>query len=116
MFFGKKTHHNSTLYTLQTQLIPRFFFVLILNSHFLAIFQLFATGPNYVLKGCQWQQIPIDKDECGAPEIYYIIIYKAFKFWVKYGCFDKIFEASVLDLSVLHGDDTCTTAKKGAII
>ena len=44
--------------------------------------------------------------------------------WVEHGCFDKIFEASVsrlfagkmLDISVLHCDGTCTTAKKGAII
>jgi hypothetical protein len=46
-----------------------------------------------------------------------------FKFWVRHGCFDKIFEASVLqlfeskmlDLSVLHGDGTSTSAKKGDI-
>ena len=83
---------------------------------------------NYILylmhTGCQWANIPIDKDENGKSEIHYTNIFNAFKFWVKLGCFDKIFEASVsklfaaklLDISVLHGDGTCTTAKKGVII
>ncbi len=31
--FDKKTYHNSTLSTLQTQQTPRLFFFLILNSH-----------------------------------------------------------------------------------
>jgi hypothetical protein len=82
---------------------------------------------NYILKlmhtGCQWENIPIDKDENGKPEIHYTNIFNAFKFWVKHECFDKIFEGTVsklckagmLDTSVLHGDGTCTTAKKGEI-
>jgi hypothetical protein len=90
----------------------------------IAFFKLF----NYILKlmhtGCQWEQIPIDKNENGEPEIHYSNIYKAFKFWVKHGCFDKIFEASVmnlftagmLDTKILHGDGTCTTSKKGVTI
>ena len=83
---------------------------------------------NYILKlmhtGCQWEQIPIDKDANGIPEIHYTNIFKTFRFWVDNKCFDKIFEASVLklfkegmlDTSILHGDGTCTLAKKGAII
>ena len=46
------------------------------------------------------------------------------RFWVKEGCFDKIFESTVmklfnekmLDTSAMHGDGTSTAAKKGAII
>ena len=83
---------------------------------------------NYILylmhTGCQWENIPINKDAEGKREIHYTNIYNAFKFWVKRGCFDKIFEASVarlfqakmLDVSILHGDGTCTAAKKGVII
>ena len=83
---------------------------------------------NYILKlmhtGCQWSNLPIENDEYGNPEIHYTSIFKMFKFWVRHGCFDKIFEASVLqlfeskmlDLSVLHGDGTSTSAKKGEII
>jgi len=90
----------------------------------ISFFKLF----NYILKlmhtGCQWQQLPIDKDSSGKPEIHYTNVFNVFKFWVKHGCFDKIFEASVsklfksdmLDTSVLHGDGTCTSAKKGEII
>lgn len=90
----------------------------------ISFFKLF----NYILKlmhtGCQWENIPIDKDRDGKPEIHYTNIFNAFKFWIKHGCFDKIFEASVaklftagmLNTSVIHGDGTCTSAKKGAII
>ena len=90
----------------------------------ISLFKLF----NYILKlmhtGCQWEQIPIDKNEDGKPEIHYTNIYNAFKFWVKHGCFDKIFEALVarlfkagmLNTFIVHGDGTSTTAKKGAII
>lgn len=57
---------------------------------------------NYILRlmhtGCQWEQIPIEKDENGTAEIHYTNIYRAFKFWVEHGCFDKIFEASVMKL------------------
>ena len=74
--------------------------------------------------GCQWEQIPIEIDESGKPEIHHTNIFNAFKFWVKHGCLDKIFEASVmklfnaeiLDTDIIHGDGTCTAAKKGAII
>ncbi|WHA06862.1 transposase [Candidatus Megaera polyxenophila] len=49
---------------------------------------------NYILKlmhtGCQWEQIPIDKNKDGMPEIHYTNIYNAFKFWVKHGCFELI--------------------------
>jgi len=64
------------------------------------------------------------QNEDGKPEIHYTNIYNTFKFWVKHGGFDKLFETSVvvlfktgmLDTSILHGDDTSTTAKKVAII
>lgn len=90
----------------------------------ISFFKLF----NYILylmhTGCQWENIPIKLDTDGKREIHYTNIYNAFKFWVKYGCFDKIFEASVarlfkagmLDTDIIHGDGTCTTAKKGEII
>ena len=83
---------------------------------------------NYILKlmhtGCQWKNIPIERDRSGKPEIHYTSIFKLFRFWVKKGCFDKIFESTVLklfeekmlDTSVMHGDGTSTAAKKGEII
>jgi transposase len=90
----------------------------------ISFFKLF----NYILKlmhtGCQWSQIPIDKNANGQAEIHYTTIFKTFSYWSKHGCFDKIFVASVarlfknhmLDISVLHGDGTSTAAKKGVII
>ena len=83
---------------------------------------------NYILQlmhtGCQWKNLPIKNNELGEPEIHYTSVFKAFRFWVIHGSFDKIFEASVLklfqkkmlDLSIIHGDGTTTVAKKGEII
>lgn len=83
---------------------------------------------NYILKlmhtGCQWEEIPIEKDESGKPEIHHTRIFRIFQRWHKDGCFKKIFQGSVqqlfarklLDTSVIHGDGSTTEAKKGATI
>jgi transposase len=80
---------------------------------------------NYILRllylGCQWKQLPIDKDGEGHPEIHYTRIYNAFRRWEADGCMDAIFAGSVmqlhqdqrLDITVIHGDGTTTAAKKG---
>ncbi|UJB72976.1 transposase (plasmid) [Acaryochloris sp. 'Moss Beach'] len=80
---------------------------------------------NYILKflhtGCQWKQLPIEKDNFGQPEIHYSSIYRAFRRFETHGCFEDIFKASVsmlnekghLDTSIIHGDGTTTAAKKG---
>ena len=80
---------------------------------------------NYILRllylGCQWKELPIEKDRQGRPEIHYTRIYRAFRRWQADGCFDAIFEGSVfklhqddrLDITVIQGDGTTTAAKKG---
>jgi len=80
---------------------------------------------NYILRllymGCQWEQLPIEKDRDGCPEIHYTRIYRMFRFWEAHGCFDAIFTGSVstlhhtdlLNTTVVHGDGTTTAAKKG---
>jgi hypothetical protein len=80
---------------------------------------------NYILKllylGCQWQELPIEKNIEGQPEIHYTRIYGAFRRYEEQGGFDAIFAGSVLqlhqkdylDISVIHGDGTTTVAKKG---
>jgi transposase len=87
----------------------------------LGLFKIF----NYVLQqlymGCQWKQLPIDKDSEGRPEIHHTRIYSAWRRWEADGCIDAIFEGSVLklhqdellDTTVIHGDGTTTAAKKG---
>src|ERR1700759_1663544 len=87
----------------------------------LGLFKIF----NYILQllhlGCQWKQLPIDKDGEGRPEIHYTRIYSAWRGWEADGCIDAIFESSVmqlhqdelLDITVIHGDGTTTAAKKG---
>jgi transposase len=76
---------------------------------------------DYILRslylGCQWKELPIEKDRQGRPEIHYTRIWR----WQADGCFDAIFEGSVfklhqdhrLDITVIHGDGTTTAAKKG---
>lgn len=83
---------------------------------------------NYFLylmhTGCQWYQLPIDKDQSGAPEISYSRLFRHFQRWIKTDFFELVFESSVaklakeslLDLSIMHGDGTTTAAKKGATI
>jgi transposase len=74
--------------------------------------------------GCQWEEIPIEKDVSGKPEIHYTRIFRTFQRWQRDGCFEKIFVGSVqhlfennlLDTDVIHGDGSTTAAKKGAII
>src|SRR5258708_26919805 len=80
---------------------------------------------NYILRllylGCQWKELPIEKDRQGRAEIHYTRIYRAFRRWQADGCFNAIFEGSVrklrqddrLDITVIHGDGTTTAAKKG---
>ena len=80
---------------------------------------------NYILRllylGCQWKELPIEKGQDGRPEIRYTRIYSAFRKWQADGCFDAVFAGSVLklhradllDTTVIHGDGTTTSAKKG---
>jgi hypothetical protein len=73
--------------------------------------------------GCQWKELPIEKDETGQPEIHYTRIYKTFRRWESAGCINAIFENSVLklhqsgllDTSVIHGDGQHLPPKKVAI-
>ncbi|WOJ91662.1 transposase (plasmid) [Methylocapsa polymorpha] len=80
---------------------------------------------NYILRllylGCQWKELPIEKGQDGRPEIHYSRIYSAFRKWQADGCFDAVFagsvlklhQANLLDTTVIHGDGTTTSAKKG---
>jgi transposase len=80
---------------------------------------------NYILKllylGCQWKELPIEKDRDGRPEIHHTRIYRAFRRWEAQGCIAAVFAGSVLklhqaellDISIIHGDGTTTAAKKG---
>ena len=57
---------------------------------------------NYILQqlymGCQWKELPIEKDRDGHPEIHYTRVYSAFRRWQADGCFDAIFTGSVSTL------------------
>ena len=87
----------------------------------LSLFKLF----NYVLKllhlGCQWKELPIEKDATGSPEIHYTRVYRMLRYWERSGCIAAIFTGTLfrlhkdgkLDTSIVHGDGTTQAAKKG---
>ena len=89
----------------------------------LSFYRLFTYILTLMHTGCQWEELHIEKDDAGKPEIHYSRLFRTFKRWVNDGCFEKIFVGSVgklfennlLDLDVIHGDGTTTAAKKGAI-
>ena len=81
---------------------------------------------NYILKllylGCQWKELPIEKDATRAPgDPPHPYLWRTFRRWVVDGCFNAIFEGTVLtlhqaellDVSIIHGDGTTTAAKRG---
>ncbi len=90
----------------------------------LSLYKLFCYILKLLYTGCQWKELPIDKEVSGRPEIHYTRVYRHFRRWVIDGCFDKIFADSVhflyknglLDTDIIHGDGTTTAAKKGAVI
>ena len=67
---------------------------------------------KFLYIGCQWKELPIEKDESGRPEIHYTRIYSVFRRWESDGCMNAIFVGSVLKLhqndllntSVIHSD------------
>lgn len=71
--------------------------------------------------GCQWHKLPIRKNISGIPEISYIQVFKHFHQWILNHSILNVFIASIeslnnkslLDTSILYGDGTSTTAKKG---
>src|ERR1700710_149393 len=77
----------------------------------LSLFKIF----NYILQqlylGCQWKELPIDKDGEGRPEIHYTRIYRTWRRWEADGCIDAIFTGSarqphqdgVFGITLLHG-------------
>jgi transposase len=81
---------------------------------------------NHILKqlclGCQWKALPIETDANARREIHHTRVWRALRRWAADGCFDAIFEGTVLtlhhadllDVSVIHGDGTTTAAKTGS--
>lgn len=80
---------------------------------------------NYILlvihTGMQWYKLPIDGNENGKPEIHYTRIFRIYQRWVKDKSLERVFENTVsllvqnnlVDCTILHGDGSSTTAKKG---
>ena len=79
---------------------------------------------NYILyklyTGCQWEELPIDKDEDGNPEMSWQVPRYHFYKWSRDGSLQRLFDAGILtikdklDLSEINFDGSLTIAKKGA--
>ena len=79
---------------------------------------------NYILyklyTGCQWEELPIERDTDGKPEMSWQVPRYHFYKWSRDGSLQRLFDAGiisikdVLDLSVLNLDGSHTVAKKGA--
>lgn len=90
----------------------------------ISFYRIFSYILTLMHTGCQWEELPIEKDDNGEPEIHFTRVFRTFKRWVNDGCFEKIFANSVgklfdsemLDLDIIHADGTTTAAKKGGII
>src|SRR5215813_1410048 len=73
--------------------------------------------------GMQWKCLPVPTNAHGKPAIHYTTVYKVFAKGADDRSLWQAFIASVrhlaaekhLDTSVLHGDETNTVAKKGAM-
>jgi hypothetical protein len=61
--------------------------------------------------GCQWKELPIDKDGEGHPETHYTRIYRIWRRWVDNSCMDTILAGSA---SRLHEDGRLDTTVRCA--
>ena len=75
----------------------------------------------YVLHtGCQWEELPIEKDRDGRPVMSWQVPRYHFYKWSRDGSFQRLYDAGVmtikyeLDLSELTLDGSHSVAKKGA--
>jgi transposase len=78
---------------------------------------------NYILyryhTGCQWDQVPIEKDENKVPEISCAAVAYHFRKWSRDGSLERVFVNSImtiskrLDLSEINQDGSHALAKKG---
>ena len=79
---------------------------------------------NYVLyklhTGCQWEELPIERDAAGNPVMSWQVPRYHFYKWSRDGSLQRLFEAGILlikdelDLSAINVDGSHTGAKKGA--
>jgi len=87
----------------------------------ISLFKTFNYILHFIYTGVQWKVLPIDKDENNRSEIHYTRIFCKYHQWNEDGSLVTAFKNSVLHLknndllepSILHGDGTCTVAKKG---
>lgn len=79
---------------------------------------------NYILyklhTGCQWEELPIERDTAGQPVMSWQVPRYHFYKWSRDGSLERLFEAGILtikgelNLSEINLDGSHTTAKKGA--
>ena len=78
----------------------------------LSLYRSFGYILKFLYIGCQWKELPIEKDESGRPEIHYTRIYSVFqRNAIFVGSVLKLHQNDLLNTSVIHDDGTTTSAK-----
>jgi transposase len=84
------------------------------------LYKIFNSILYKLYTGCQWEAVPIEKDEDGQPMMSYQVPYYHFRKWSHDGSFQRLFDTSIatirdeLNLSELNLDGSHSAAKKGA--
>lgn len=87
----------------------------------ISLYKIFSYILKVLYTGVQWHELSIDNDKNGIPEIHYTRIFRKYNQWANDDSLANIFESSVLNLakhdmldaSILHGDGSSHSAKKG---
>jgi hypothetical protein len=58
----------------------------------LSLYKIFNYVSKILYLGCQWKELPIDKNDGGKPEIHDTRIYRIWRRWVEMGCIDAILD------------------------
>ena len=84
------------------------------------LYKIFNLILHKLYTGCQWPELPIEKDEHDQPVMSYQVPYYHFRKWSRDGSLQRLFDASImtiqceLNLSELNLDGSHSAAKKGA--
>lgn len=65
----------------------------------LSLYKIFNDILKFLYLGCQWKELPIEKDKFGQPEVHHSSIYRVFRRFETHGCFEDMFKGSV---ALLH--------------
>lgn len=84
------------------------------------LYKIFNYSLYKLHTGCQWEELPIERNEDGHPVMSYQVPYYHFRKWSQDGSLQRLVDAGILavkyevNVAELHLDGSQTVAKKGA--